>query len=129
MIEIMYENIAIAEEKILNGEKVIVLKENVKPAIVPFDLFKNGSHIASGEEFINWLEDRIFQENRTDKEDLLKLLDLKEYTIWGIAKKTTACLMTDPYWVKFSEKDTFRESTIRGRFGFEELEDKDVFLE
>ncbi|MFR4981083.1 MAG: hypothetical protein ACLUC0_08140 [Clostridium neonatale] len=96
----------------IKWRKVIVLKENVKPGIVHFDLFKNGSNMASGEQFINWLEGRIFQEDRADKEELLKLLDLKEYTILGIAKKTTACLMTDPYWVKFDEKDVFGQSTI-----------------
>jgi len=57
MIEIMCDNISIGEENIINGEKVIALKENVKEGIVPFDLFKNGSYIASGEEFVNWLED------------------------------------------------------------------------
>mgnify|MGYP006924218112 CR=1 FL=1 len=81
--EIMCDNISIAEENIVNGEKVIRLKENIRESIVPFDLFKNGNQIASGEEFVNWIEDRIFQENRTDKKELLELVDLEEKDVFN----------------------------------------------
>ena len=33
---------------------------------------------------------------------------------WEIVKRTNACLMEDPYWLRFSEDETF-EDTTRGR--------------
>ena len=33
---------------------------------------------------------------------------------WEIVKRTNACLMEDPYWLRFSEEETF-EDTTRGR--------------
>ena len=29
----------------------------------------------------------------------------------GIVKRTNACLMEDPYWLRFSEDETFEDTT------------------
>ena len=42
-----------------------------------------------------------------------KLMGLPDYNAWEIVKRTNACLMEDPYWLRFSEDETF-EDTTRG---------------
>ena len=42
------------------------------------------------------------------------LVDVVDYNAWEIVKRTNACLMEDPYWLRFSEDETF-EDTTRGR--------------
>ena len=39
---------------------------------------------------------------------------LPDYNAWEIVKRTNACLMEDPFWLRFSEDETF-EDTTRGR--------------
>ena len=41
-------------------------------------------------------------------------LNLPDYNAWEIVKRTNACLMEDPFWLRFSEAETF-EDTTRGR--------------
>ena len=43
-----------------------------------------------------------------------KMMGLPDYNAWEIVKRTNACLMEDPYWLRFSEDETF-EDTTRGR--------------
>ena len=43
----------------------------------------------------------------------LKLMGLPDYNAWEIVKRTNACPMEDPYWLRFSETETF-EDTTRG---------------
>ena len=57
---------------------------------------------------------RIFPKNRMDCKEILKLMGLHDYNAWEIVKRTNACLMEDPYWLRFSEEKTF-EDTTRGR--------------
>ena len=42
------------------------------------------------------------------------MMGLPDYNAWEIVKRTNACLMEDPYWLRFSENETF-EDTTRGR--------------
>ena len=49
-----------------------------------------------------------------DCKEILKLMGLPDYNAWEIVKRTNACLMEDPYWLRFSEDETF-EDTTRGR--------------
>ena len=42
------------------------------------------------------------------------MMGLPNYNAWEIVKRTNACLMEDPYWLRFSEDETF-EDTTRGR--------------
>ena len=46
--------------------------------------------------------------------EILKMMSLPDYNAWEIVKRTNACLMEDPYWLRFSEDETF-EDTTRGR--------------
>lgn len=65
-----------------------------------------------------WLKGRVFPENRVGKEQLLESLGMVTYNALGIAYKTRACLMEDPFWVAFEEGDTFEANTLRGQCGF-----------
>lgn len=49
-----------------------------------------------------------------DCKEILKMMGLPDYNAWEIVKRTNACLMEDPYWLRFSEDETF-EDTTRGR--------------
>ena len=39
---------------------------------------------------------------------------VEEIVVREVVKRTNACLMEDPYWLRFSEDETF-EDTTRGR--------------
>ena len=39
---------------------------------------------------------------------------VEEIVVREVVKRTNACLMEDPYWLRFSEEETF-EDTTRGR--------------
>ena len=53
-------------------------------------------------------------EKSDGRKEILKLMGLPDYNAWEIVKRTNACLMEDPYWLRFSEDETF-EDTTRGR--------------
>ena len=42
------------------------------------------------------------------------MMGLPDYNAWEIVKRTNACLMEDPFWLHFSEDETF-EDTTHGR--------------
>ena len=39
------------------------------------------------------------------------MMGLPDYNAWEIVKRTNACLMEDPYWLRFSEDETFADTT------------------
>ena len=39
------------------------------------------------------------------------MMRLPDYNTWEIVKRTNACLMEDPFWLRFSEDETFDETT------------------
>ena len=43
-----------------------------------------------------------------------EMMGLPDYNAWEIVKRTNACLMEDPYWLRFSEEENFADTT-RGR--------------
>ena len=49
-----------------------------------------------------------------DCKEILEMMRLPDYNAWEIVKRTNACLMEDPFWLRFSEDETF-EDTTRGR--------------
>ena len=65
-------------------------------------------------DVVVWAKKRIFPKNRMDCKEILKRMGLPDYNAWEIVKRTNACLMEDPYWLRFSEDETF-EDTTRGR--------------
>lgn len=48
--------------------------------------------------------------------DCKEILEMRlpDYNAWEIVKRTNSCLMEDPFWLRFSEDETF-EDTTRGR--------------
>lgn len=69
------------------GEYVIKI-DSVK---APWSLFgdKDKVHIIT---LANWLSDRVFQSNRLDVDNLLRSLDIEEYNVMEIVRKTNAIL-------------------------------------
>lgn len=59
-------------------------------------------------------QEAYLSENRMDCKGILKMMGLPDYNAWEIVKCTNACLMEDPYWLRFSEEETFADTT-RGR--------------
>ena len=49
-----------------------------------------------------------------DCKEILEMMGLPDYNAWEIVKRTNACLMEDPFWLRFSEDETF-EDTTHGR--------------
>ena len=49
-----------------------------------------------------------------DCKEILEMMGLPDYNAWEIVKRTNACLMEDPFWLRFSEDETF-DDTTRGR--------------
>ena len=65
-------------------------------------------------DVVVWAKKRIFPKNRMDCRDILKMMGLPDYNAWEIVKRTNACLMEDPYWLRFNEEENFADTT-RGR--------------
>lgn len=65
-------------------------------------------------DVVVWAKKRIFLKNRMDCKGILKMMGLPDYNAWEIVKCTNACLIEDPYWLRFSEEETFADTT-RGR--------------
>ena len=42
---------------------------------------------------------------------IAQVLGLPDYNAWEIVKRTNACLMEAPYWLRFSEDETFEDTT------------------
>ena len=99
-----------------NSLPIYKLKEGVPEKYIPKDLFLDRLQVSSL-ELIKWIEDRVFPEERTDCDTLLKELGLDRYDAWEIAKKTRGTLMTDYFWLKVNEDDKYETHSIRGLAG------------
>ena len=42
---------------------------------------------------------------------IAQVMGLPDYNAWEIVKRTNACLMEAPYWLRFSEDETFEDTT------------------
>lgn len=88
--------------------------EGVPQYNLPLNLFIGDKRKVPLVDVVVWAKKRIFPKNRMDCKEILKLMGLSDYNAWEIVKRTNACLMEDPYWLRFSEDETF-EDTTRGR--------------
>ena len=88
--------------------------EDVPQYNLPLNLFIGDKRKVPLVDVVVWAKKRIFPKNRMDCKEILKLMGLPDYNAWEIVKRTNACLMEDPYWLRFSEDETF-EDTTRGR--------------
>ena len=49
------------------------------------------------------------------------MMGLPDYNAWEIVKRTNACLMEDPFWLHFSEDETFEDPSARNAGGSQSL--------
>jgi hypothetical protein len=103
-------------ENVGSPDAVFVLKEGIPDEFVPLELFNSG-RTESVFTVLKWVEDRVFPRERTDCDTLLKELGLDRYDAWDIAKKTRGTLMTDYFWLKIHDDDTYEKCSIRAAAG------------
>ncbi|MFM9278023.1 hypothetical protein [Paenibacillus jiagnxiensis] len=127
MLKLFYDNVCIAEVHGTEGKYYLELRPGVKEFFIPRILFKRGQTRVPMIDFVHWMSDRVFPEDRVDAKKLLSEIGLKEYLPFAIAKDTKASLIGDGWWVSFSDEDNFRDSTIRGAAGFPEWPEESVF--
>ena len=88
--------------------------EGVLQYNLPLNLFIGDKRKVPLVDVVVWAKKRIFPKNRMDCKEILKLMGLPDYNAWDILKRPHACLRAAPYWQRFSEDETF-EDTTRGR--------------
>jgi hypothetical protein len=88
--------------------------------LIPYEVFKDGK-TCTVLDIMDWAEHRVFPRERIGKDILLLELGLDHYDPWAIAMKTRASTMDDWWWIKLDKKDTFRETTVRGKARFESI--------
>lgn len=94
------------------------LHKGIKKSWLPYIFELALDNNADMDKIINiWIKERVFPKNRINNRKLLKDLGLKRYNITDIVKKTHCSLITDPYWVSFSEDDMYNEVSARGTVG------------
>lgn len=120
MLRLMMDNLQIGHQEGVEGGYTIVLENWVPAVYAPMELFK-GKRTVSMLDFVEWINGRVFPPERVGAKQLLKELGLDEYRPFAIAMETKACLMEDPYWVAFTESDSYREDTVRGAAGFPDM--------
>lgn len=86
----------------------------VPQELLPLNLFLGESRSASLVDTVIWAKKRVFPKERVDCARLLAAMGLAEYDGWEIVRRTGACLMEDPFWLRFEESQTFADTT-RGR--------------
>lgn len=68
----------------------------------------------SAQEIIEWFEGRCFPKTRDNKDEILKVLGLKEYDPLDIIRITHGVLFDDYIWIKFKGEDiTYDQVKIR----------------
>ena len=78
---------------------------------LPLNLFIGDKREVPLVDVVVWAKKRIFPKNRMDCKEILKRMGLPDYNAWEIVKRTNACLMEDPYWLRFGEDETLGTST------------------
>jgi hypothetical protein len=92
----------------------LIANEGVLQYDLPLNLFLGDARSVPLVDVVVWAKKRIFPKERMGCDEILRDMGLSEYNAWEIVKQTKACLMEDPYWLRFSEDDTFADTT-RGR--------------
>ncbi|MFP7474251.1 hypothetical protein SFC55_25025 [Niallia taxi] len=62
---------------------------------------------------LNWIEERIFPEERQGSDELLNKLNLLEYDQFQVLKNTRASSRYDNYWIKFFADDTYKKTILK----------------
>lgn len=77
----------------------------------PLNLFIGNSRKVPLVDVVVWAKKRIFSRNRMDCKEILEMMGLPDYNAWEIVKRTNACLMEGPFWLRFSEDESFEDTT------------------
>ena len=80
--------------------------EGVLQYDLPLNLFIGNSRKVPLIDVVVWAKKRIFPRNRMDCKEILEMMGLPNYNACEIVKRTNACLMEDPFWLRFSEDET-----------------------
>ena len=86
--------------------------EGVLQYDLPLNLFIGNSRKVPLIDVVVWAKKRIFPRNRMDCKEILEMMGLPNYNAWEIVKRTNACLMEDPFWLRFSEDETFEDTGL-----------------
>lgn len=92
------------------------VKKKASVEYLTTDANKRGINIKSHsiEGVMQFLKSRCFPEDRVDRDELLEMLGLINYSPLSIAKKTHGILYDDFTWVKFAGEDiTYKDVKIR----------------
>lgn len=112
-----YELMCDATPIAIKKSEIYELVDGVLLEHVPFGMFRNGKTEETKKVF-DWVEERVVPPERVGIEDILKAMNLEKYCAWEMVKQTGGTLMTDPFWIKFSNSWSYRDHTIRGIFNF-----------
>ena len=74
--------------------------ESVPQYDLPLNLFIGSNRKVPVVDVVVWAKKRIFPRNRMDCKEILEMMGLPDYNAWEIVKRTDACLMEDPFWLR-----------------------------
>lgn len=111
-LKLMMDAVPLAELS-KDGQQLCAL-ERTAQVDLPLNLFIGDRRCVPLVDVVVWAKKRVFPKERMDCDKLLAAMGMQNYDAWEIVKRTGACLMEDPYWLRFSEEEAF-EATTRGR--------------
>lgn len=113
---LMYDGLELGHFESVNNKLELKLNIGIQSTWLPFIFelaYNNGTDMTTA---INaWKRERVFPKNRIGKLKMLRQLGLWRYNIDKICEVTRCSLMTDPYWITYTDKDTYSSNTVRGK--------------
>ena len=105
-MKLMHCNTIIAD--VVNNELglpfKVVLREGIPKEYTPFVLFEWWTvKEVTYQRFVEWASQRCFPPNRIDVENELERLGLDHYDAWEIIKRTGGHLVSDHFWIDFTQ--------------------------
>lgn len=92
------------------------LHPNIQVNWLPY-IFSIGLHCDMKIIVEAWIKERVFPKNRIGAKKMLKSLGLKKYDMMKIAEITRCSVITDPYWIAYTDEDRYSSNSIRGQIG------------
>ena len=116
MIALMYDGLELARF-VEDGDKTkLVIHDNINLNWLPYIFLLGYQKDTDMKVVINaWIHDRVFPKNRYNSFLMLLSIGMLKYDANKIAEKTRCSLMTDPYWIAYTEDDTYTKCTARGK--------------
>ena len=110
IFDVLNKDTLLSHVEVINNK--VSITRYVESVLQPFG--KEGMEVPIS--FINtFLEDRCFNKNRPDKDEILKYLGLDRYNPLEIVKKTHGRILGDFTWVRFpGETLTWKDLTYEG---------------